>query len=80
MLLWLIGEYGSPTGPGCDEMRAAIEAALDLHPPYTDHTFGVRCNTCASREAYPNGVAVMEPWPCPTRRAIAEKLGVEVGA
>lgn len=26
----LIGEYGSPTGPGRDEMREAIEAVLDL--------------------------------------------------
>lgn len=51
--------------------RETVLATLRLsHRPYTDATFGERCFTCVGRVAYPNGVAMHEPWPCPTARAL----------
>jgi len=49
----------------------AMRRVLARHVPYDDYTFGPRCRVCASGDAYSNGVAVMEPWPCPTVRELA---------
>ncbi|WP_181785360.1 hypothetical protein [Streptomyces phytophilus] len=50
--------------------EATTERVRQLHRPYDDNREQIkRCVTCASREAYPNGVAIHEPWPCPTYRA-----------
>lgn len=56
---------------GWDEIAArlagALLAVLDLHADVEDGD-GTHCAHCGPREI----------WPCPTVRAIAEKLGVEV--
>ena len=65
----LIGEYGSPTGPGHDEMRAAIEAVLDLHRAASEDFTHIdeTAYEFARRSALEEAVL-----------AIAGKLGVEV--
>jgi hypothetical protein len=52
--------------PGFEQMRGAILAALDLH---ADDGVGF-CRECS--DEFP------APRPCPTLRAIAEKLGIEI--
>ena len=63
-------------GYGYDEMAAAIVAVLDRHKPAGDEHFAASfagcCAVCGTYYEYP--VA----YRCPTVRAIAEKLGVEV--
>lgn len=62
---------------GFDEMRDAALAVLDLHKPgpALEASDGPVCTAvdCQSRRRF---FAVA--YPCPTVRAIAEKLGVEV--
>lgn len=55
-------------------MRAAVVAVLGLHKPVEgDHYKPIVCG-CALED----DTAVMWEYPCPTARAIAENLGVEV--
>lgn len=60
---------------------AAVRGVIAKHPPYrcadSDETrVGQRCDTCASDEAYSNGVAVMAPWPCPTLVDLCAGFGI----
>lgn len=54
--------------PNAEEMLAVIDAVLGLHPTIEDGVNPPHCAHCGVREIEP----------CPTKRAIAEKLGVEV--
>ncbi len=63
---------------GAGEMRAAIEAVLDLHSPCRGvhvelGTYGCKAPECQTKRGH-----VAFTYPCPTVRVIAEKLGVEV--
>jgi hypothetical protein len=56
------------------DQRQLTELVLEIldgvHRPYDTTDGDQRCFTCASTEAYPNGAAVHEPWPCLTRRTL----------
>jgi hypothetical protein len=58
------------------EYQDAVEAVLDLHAVTGTGPY-VYCNECREGLGYDAGHA---DWPCPTVRAIAEKLGVDVPA
>lgn len=64
-------------GYGFDEMCAAIVAVLDLHKPRTAVEGPLEgkpiCDECS--DGTNEWLATADP--CPTKRAIAEKLGVE---
>lgn len=58
-----------------DAYRDAVLAVLDLHQPpdvLLEPLFKRYCATCGAYYEYPT------LYPCPTVRALAEKLGVEV--
>lgn len=61
------GDPGGFTIMAADELETAVLAVLDLHADIEEGD-GTHCAHCGPSEIYP----------CPTKRAIAEKLGVEV--
>lgn len=70
--------YATCVVVGWSEMRAAIVAVLDLHKPRTAVEGPLEgkpiCDECS--DGTNEWLATADP--CPTKRAIAEKLGVEV--
>lgn len=69
--------YATCVVVGWSEMRAAIVAVLDLHSTDGDGD----CLVCVDWEEDEDGDLMpyrVPGEPCPTKRAIAEKLGVEV--
>lgn len=64
--------------PNAGEMLAAIEAVLGKHEPVSNEAWAssapaIVCSCSPGEDDHYD-----EPYPCPTVRAIAEKLGVEV--
>lgn len=51
--------------PHSDRLTRIAQHVLAEHRPYADVRDDVqRCFTCVSTDAYPNGVAIHQAWPC----------------
>lgn len=64
-----------------DRVGAALLAVLEEHPAVDDGSGDlglVVCKTCCGAPESWERIAL--PWPCPTVREVAEKLGIEVAA